>query len=488
MSQAQAIVETEHIPVDQIKPSPYQPRLAFNLEDIRGSIKRDGILVPLTVRKKDGYYELIDGERRVRLAKELGYKTVPCTIIDVDDETARRMVWKVNTLRQDYTPKEKAFHFRKLQEKYGMSLRGMAMEYGIDRHTIKAYLHTFRLPDEYQQMVWDRVIPIGVVKELEVLFNSGVYPPSGRLTPEKAPEIFGILDRAAREKYFGQKEAQESIRPYLTKLRQEQVEKAKVAVERVEPEVRVPETPEELEEAARTLRREAKRRKTPKQILEEKREKARRTLDNIVRRLDTARELISAEEYQRRIAKLEAIIDKDPDKCLSELKTLNRQLQAGIKKAREEEMRQRIEEEAKRRARELEATERQKIEEKAMKKAREEILSRPELLQEVTERAREVSSQELLAMDERARQAVEEIAGHLKEALLKADMDIKKVKNSEGRKLLENYMVIGAILSSLETGKIFCIKHKSEKPTLMWKCGIPLLETHDQLKKKLGMG
>jgi len=73
---SKVVVKGMDIPVEQIKPSPYQPRMTFDLEDIKGSIMRDGILVTLTVRKKDGFYELVDGERRLRVVKELGYETV----------------------------------------------------------------------------------------------------------------------------------------------------------------------------------------------------------------------------------------------------------------------------------------------------------------------------------------------------------------------------------------------------------------------------
>lgn len=453
MSQAEAVVRTVNVPVDKIKPSPYQPRLAFELEDIRGSIQRDGILVPLTVRKKEGYYELIDGERRTRLAKELGYKTIPCTLIDVDDDTARRMVWKVNTLRQDYTPTEKAHHFRKLQEKYGMSLRGMAMEYGIDRHTIKAYLNTFRLPDDYQQMVWDRVIPIGVVKELEVLFNSGVYPPSERLAPEKAPEIFEILDRAVREKYFGQKEAQESIRPYLAKLRQEQVEKAKVAVERVEPEVRVPETPEELEEAARVLRREARRRKTPEQIREEKKDRARKTRDHVVSRLESARDLISTDEYRTRIEEIDAIMEKKPDEAITKLKTANRELQTDVKKAREEQERNRIEEETRRKV-ERELLTDEKFLRKAIELAPPPSLDLPE---EIPFELEEMSDEKLQEVKKRWESLQEEVVATLMKPEVKKRGD-----------LFMNWLTHGSIMKVL--GSAHCPICGSDWRKLVWKC------------------
>ena len=263
------------IPIDEIVPSPYQPRLTFDLEDLKGSILRDGILVPITVRRKNGQYELIDGERRTRLAKELGYKMILANVIDVDDATARRMVWKVNTLRKDYRPEEKARYFKRLQDE-GMSLRGIAAECDqTSPHMVLAYLNVFKLPEDYQRMVWDGAIPIRVIQSLEQLFN-GVL----RITIKNNPEIFVHLDKAYKEKYYSSEQIQEAIKPYLAKLRREQVDAAKNALEKIEPEVNSPETPEELERAAQTLKQEAKRRekaqKTPEQLEAERLEKERK--------------------------------------------------------------------------------------------------------------------------------------------------------------------------------------------------------------------
>jgi len=160
---------------------------------------------------EQAFYELVDGERRLRLAKELGYKSVPVTVIDVDDETARRMVWKINTLRQDYTPKEKAFHFRSLQKDYGLSLRGIARECDYDEKTVTAYLNIFRLPDKYQESVWDGQIPIRAIIELGVLFNGGA---------ERSAEIIGWLDQVMERKGFGAEQLREALRPRLAELRQ----------------------------------------------------------------------------------------------------------------------------------------------------------------------------------------------------------------------------------------------------------------------------
>lgn len=314
------------VPVEQIKSSPYQPRLEFDLEDIKGSIMRDGILVPLVVRKEDGYYELVDGERRWRVVRELGYKTVPCDVINIDDDTARRMVWKVNTLRKDYTPNEKAKFFKRMQKEYGMSYRSIAREYDTGPHDVKAYLNVFKLPEEYQQMVWDRLIPIRNIRELEQLFN-GVT----RVTPEKNTEIFEILDRSAKERHFGAEQIREAIKPYLAKFRSEQIEKAKDALAEIKPEVKEPKTAEELEEMGKALIKEAKKRKPPEQILEEKRKKAGEALlngkGNILSRIKEAKRLgTDTADFEKRVDEIKAMIVDDPDKAYGETQKLKNEI------------------------------------------------------------------------------------------------------------------------------------------------------------------
>ena len=445
MSQTKAIVEIIGIPVDQIKPSPYQPRLTFNLEDIRGSIQRDGILVPLTVRKKDGYYELIDGERRVRLAKELGYETVPCTVIDVDDETARRTVWKVNTLRQEYTPKEKAYYFKKLQKEYGMSLRGIARECDYDYHTVNAHLNVLKLSEKYQELIWKGPLSVSHVRELEPLFNGG---------EATASRITQWLDQVIERK-LTHSELREVIRPELREIEERRIEAAKEVVKEVTPipkEVKL-ETPEELEEAAKVLRREAKRRKTPKQIREEKRRKARKTRDNIIRMVDKARELISVDEYQRRIEELETVIEEEPDQAISELRTLNRQLQADAKKAREEEERKRIEDEARKKV------ERELLTDESFLRKAAELAPPPslEMIEEAPTELEEVSPEELQEVRKRWESLQEEVVATLMRPEVKKRGD-----------LFMNWLAHGSIMKVL--GSTRCPICGSDWRNLVWKC------------------
>lgn len=247
------------VAIDLIKPSLYQPRLTFDVEDIRGSIVRDGIRVALTVRQKDDYYELIDGERRLRLAKELGYKTVPCDVINVDDETARRLVWQVNTLRKAYAPKEIAHHFKTLQE-MGLSIRAIGRECGYSDTEVRAYLSIFKLPGEYQEYIWLRKIGVGDMVEVLPLFNDSAM----NIAP-----ITDWLDQRLSGSLRSATELREALHPTLEKLEAKRVQKAQEAVGEIAPEITL-ESPEDYERAAELLRREARRKAEEAMTPEEK--------------------------------------------------------------------------------------------------------------------------------------------------------------------------------------------------------------------------
>lgn len=490
MSQTGAIIKTIDVPVKQIKPSPFQPRLTFNLEDIRGSIQRDGILVPLTVREKEGYYELIDGERRLRLAKELGYKTMPVTVIDVDDDTARRMVWKVNTLRQEYTPKEKAYYFKKLQEEYGMSLRGIGRECDYDYHAVLAHLNVLKLPEKYQELVWDGPLSVSHIQELEPIFNQGEV---------RTSRIIQWLNQIIERK-LTRSELREALRPELREIEERRIEAVQEVVREITPipeEIKL-ETPEDLEEAAKILRRRAKELKTPKQIHQENVDKARRTF-NRVSFVEAERLGINVNAYRRRLNEIEDYLEEKPLDALRDIRAIQSELKSEIRevkraleeeelKRREVEMKKKIEEEAKRRARELEEVEKRRIEQEAMQKAQERILESPSLIQEVIEKAREEQIEGYSEIKERAKEIAEGISEPLGTALLRAEEEARIARTSEQRKLLENYLMLGSIIRSLMNGTIFDLTHEGEEQMLLWKSGTPITDTHEALRKRLRFG
>lgn len=237
------------IAIDKIKASPFQPRLEFDLEDLKGSILKDGILVPLTVRKSnEDHYELIDGERRLRLAKELDYKDLPCEVLDVDDETADRMVWKVNTLRKDYKPKEKASHFR-LHQRQGMSAKGIASDHDERYSTVIACLNVFKLPRKYQNRVWDGPLSLRHIEVLGSLLNGG----------EVTAVTLKRLDETI-ERRLSHRELHEILKPQKEEDVKQRVEAAKKAILVIKSEVKI-KTPEDYDRAAKILQKEAKKKR-----------------------------------------------------------------------------------------------------------------------------------------------------------------------------------------------------------------------------------
>jgi len=142
-----------NVDVDLIRPSPYQPRLIFNVDELKEEIARDGLLTELVVRKQDKAYELVDGERRFRALKELGWKTAPVRVIKLKEGIVRRSVYKLNKIREDYTVEEEAKYFKKLADE-GMTPWEISKELNVDFHWVSAHLNIFKFPNGIQKAFW----------------------------------------------------------------------------------------------------------------------------------------------------------------------------------------------------------------------------------------------------------------------------------------------------------------------------------------------
>ena len=134
-----------NVDMNLIKPSPYQPRLVFEIDELKQEIERDGLLSDLVVRKQGKFFELIDGERRLRALKELKWKTAPVRVVRLKDSIVRRSVYKVNKVRKNYTVEEEARYFKKLTDE-GMTPWEISKELGVDFHWVLAHLNMFKFP------------------------------------------------------------------------------------------------------------------------------------------------------------------------------------------------------------------------------------------------------------------------------------------------------------------------------------------------------
>ncbi len=152
------------IPVDQIDPNPLQPRRVFEpdkLAELAQSIAHNGIVQPLVVRRADGRYQLIAGERRLRAAKLAGLKEVPVVVREVDDKNLLEITLIENIQREDLNPIETAQAFQRLGAELFLSLEDIARHTGKDRTTITNLLRLLQLPKEIQQLVVDHKITAG---------------------------------------------------------------------------------------------------------------------------------------------------------------------------------------------------------------------------------------------------------------------------------------------------------------------------------------
>lgn len=140
------------IPADSIRPNRSQPRATFDNNSmirLADSIRRYGILQPLSVRKTDAddsyEYELVAGERRLRAAKMLGFFTVPCVILEVDEKTSAELAIIENLLREDLNMFEQATSFRRLIDDYGLTQEDLARKMSMSQSAIANKLRLLKL-------------------------------------------------------------------------------------------------------------------------------------------------------------------------------------------------------------------------------------------------------------------------------------------------------------------------------------------------------
>ena len=143
------------ISIEDIIPNPHQPRTGFS-DDITGlaeSIAQNGILQPLSVRKKEGRYELIAGERRLRAAKICGFDVVPCIIHEVSDRHSAVLALVENIQRQDLSFFDEAAAIEKLITHYGMTQEDAAAKLGRAQSTIANKLRLLRLTERERELI-----------------------------------------------------------------------------------------------------------------------------------------------------------------------------------------------------------------------------------------------------------------------------------------------------------------------------------------------
>lgn len=145
------------IPVIQIEPSRSQPRVCFSKEALAGlsrSIKENGILQPISVRRVfASKFELVAGERRLRAAIMVGFKTVPCVILDCDETQAAVFALLENLQRANLDMFEEAEAIRNLVEVWGLTQEVVAKKLGKKQSTIANKIRILKLDEEERALI-----------------------------------------------------------------------------------------------------------------------------------------------------------------------------------------------------------------------------------------------------------------------------------------------------------------------------------------------
>lgn len=226
-AEVSAMTPDSTLPIGKVKPNKGQPRRNFEedaLDELADSIKQNGILQPILVRKKGASYEIVAGERRYQAAKRAGLKEVPVIVREVSDEDVFKLALIENLQRSDLNPIEEAQGFKKLIDEQGLTQEELGKVLSKSRSAIANTIRLLDLPKEVQE-----------------------YMADGRITAGHARAILAVAGEEGRIRL-----AEKVVSENLTVRQTENLAPLFSGTETVRPQ-RVP-TPQFFKRAARQLR------------------------------------------------------------------------------------------------------------------------------------------------------------------------------------------------------------------------------------------
>jgi ParB family chromosome partitioning protein len=173
------------VDIDLLEPNHYQPRAQFDsgsLEDLSRSIKSNGVIQPIVVRRIDGgnggreRYQIIAGERRWRAAQLAQLSKVPVIVKDVASSEKKRLLEMAlieNIQREDLNPMEAAAAYQRLVDEFQLKQDDIAAQVGKDRATVANYLRLLKLPEEVRANVASGALSMGHARAIVALTGEG---------------------------------------------------------------------------------------------------------------------------------------------------------------------------------------------------------------------------------------------------------------------------------------------------------------------------
>ena len=155
--------------INHIHPNRHQPRVNFSpekLKELSDSIKAQGVLQPLMVRRDEVGYELIAGERRLRASKMAGISKVPVIVMDISDDKLLEISLIENIQRQDLNPMEEAEAYYRLSRDFNLTQDEISLRVGKGRSTIANFVRLRQLPDEIKESITKGLLSMGHARAL----------------------------------------------------------------------------------------------------------------------------------------------------------------------------------------------------------------------------------------------------------------------------------------------------------------------------------
>lgn len=211
--QAEAQGALRELPVAQVQPNPFQPRTTFDddtLGELVASIEASGLLQPVIVRSRNGQYELIAGERRLRAVQKLGWPQISAVVRDVDDRTLLTLALIENLQRHDLSPIDEAQGYQRLIDEFHVPQAEVARMVGRNRSTITNLLRLLKLPDSVRQLVHERKLTEGHARALLALTSPAAMQ---TLALRAVDEGWSVRDMESRVKQPEASAVEESAPP-----------------------------------------------------------------------------------------------------------------------------------------------------------------------------------------------------------------------------------------------------------------------------------
>jgi ParB family chromosome partitioning protein len=176
------------VPVQQIRPNPFQPRKEFREEELaqlQASIAATGLLQPVIVRAVGDHFELVAGERRLRAATRLGWADIPAIVKEYDDRALLTLALVENLQRADLNPIEEAEGYNRLVSEFQLTQQEVAAVVGKDRSTVANSLRLLHLPAIIRTLLQEARLSVGHARALLALPTERVMVDLARETVAK---------------------------------------------------------------------------------------------------------------------------------------------------------------------------------------------------------------------------------------------------------------------------------------------------------------